>query len=254
MPWKLVSPPLTLLCATGQAPYTNTLTSRGALTFTSGIVKSVSVVSVADFAITHVVPGVFYRGATPETPLADGSHSGFRVAVKLFVYALRPGAATVTASGGWGASNSSKVALGAGENVVAVDLIAAADQISLWWPNGAGKQPLYNLSASVAADGGALAPVTAQRRIGFRTFAIFTGDGIDSLFFFFAQEIQDFVAKEVLSCTATHRCHPQQHGCALETLTNGMNFRVNGANVFARGANMVPMEELVRHTRVLPSR
>ena len=141
-------------------------------------------VSVADFAITHVVPGVFYRGATPETPLADGSHSGFRVAVKLFVHALRPGAATVKASGGWGASNSSKVALGAGENVVAVDLIAAADQISLWWPNGAGKQPLYNLSASVAADGGALAPVTAQRRIGFRTFAIFTGDGIDSLFFF----------------------------------------------------------------------
>lgn len=198
--------------------YTNTFNANsGALTFTSGIWKSVYAVEVDAFAITHMVPTTFYRGPDPVVPLADdGKHHGFRVAVKLFVQRQAAGKATVTVAGGWGATKRSEVKLAAGENVVLVDLIATAAQVRLWWPNGAGQQPLYNVSASIGitdqSDFRATTTGTAVRRIGFRTFALVTGGGTP----------------------------PGEQG----TLTNGMYFRVNGVAVFSKGANMIPMEEL----------
>ena len=76
-----------------------------------------------------------------------------------------------------------------------VELRATASQVDLWWPNGVGRQPLYNVSASVGVSNGS---ATATRRIGFRTFALVTGGGTP----------------------------PSDLG---PTLTNGMYFRVNGA-------------------------
>jgi hypothetical protein len=114
------------------APYSNTADSKGALTFSSGIWKSVYVaVMTSPWAITHSVPTVFYRGADPTTPLSDGTHSGFRVAVKLFVQAVSAGEAAITASGSWGALNSSRHHLDAGPNVVTLELVATAGQVPL---------------------------------------------------------------------------------------------------------------------------
>ena len=87
---------------THAAPYSNTLDGKGALTFSSGIWKAVYVVVTGQWAITHMVPTTFYRGADPTTPLSDGGdHSGFRVAVKLFVQAATTGEAAITATGSW---------------------------------------------------------------------------------------------------------------------------------------------------------
>jgi hypothetical protein len=195
------------------APYSNTFNANsGALTFSSGIWKSVYAVVVPTVAIAHMVPTTFYRGDDPSLPLTDGQHSGFLVMVKVFVLAKAAGTVTVTVEGGWGATNHTRVQVSVGENAVVVELLATAAQVDLWWPNGVGRQPLYNVSASVG-NGNATAAAAATRRIGFRTFALVTGANTQ----------------------------PSDHG---PTLTNGMYFRVNGATVFSKGANMIPMEEM----------
>ena len=209
------------------APYTNTY-NDGALTFSSGIWKSVYVVDVAPVAIVHVVPSVFYRGPDPTAPLVNGQHAGFSVAVKLFLHAQVATRATIRVRCGWGSAASAEVQLAPGENVATVSLAAAADEVQLWYPNGAGPQPLYNVAA-VASVGGTDTAV-ATRRIGFRTFAIVTG-----------------------------AARPPGSTFTTGTMTNGMVFRVNGAATFSRGANVIPMEQLEgrmradAHTQMLAS-
>lgn len=84
-------------------------------------------------------------------------------------------------------------------------------------PAGLGPQTLYGVTALFTPDVGPA--VQAERRIGFRTFALVTGNDTDP----------DYV-KRAAGADGTD--------------TQGMLFRVNGAAVFSRGANMIPMEEL----------
>jgi hypothetical protein len=126
----------------------------------------------------------------------------------VFVLAKAAGMVVVAVEGGWGATNHTQVQVSEGETAVVLDLLATASQVDLWWPNGVGRQPLYNVSAKVGNSS-----AVATRRIGFRTFALVTGGGTP----------------------------PGDQGA---TLTNGMYFRVNGASVFSKGANMIPMEEM----------
>jgi beta-mannosidase len=75
----------------------------------------------------------------------------------------------------------------------------------LWWPAGEGKQPLYDLEVEFRDEGGTRE--TSRRRIGFRTLDLVTrADGRASETFF---------------------------------------FRVNGRDVYARGANWIPVDQLV---------
>jgi len=106
-----------------------------------------------------------------------------------------------------------------------------AAQIKLWWPSGVGAQPLYNVSATwtpsaaAAADTTTVAApptpphITAVRRLGFRVFTLVTINDTDA---------------------ATVASNASSDGSG----THGMFFRVNGAAIYSRGANMIPMEEL----------
>jgi beta-mannosidase len=79
----------------------------------------------------------------------------------------------------------------------------------LWWPAGEGKQPLYDLELAFRDESGA--SETVRRRIGFRTLELVTrSDGRASESFF---------------------------------------FRVNGRDVYARGANWIPVDQLVDRAR-----
>lgn len=208
------------------APYTTTRApDTGANTFTKGIWKSVYLVKVSSAAITHVVPQVRYDGAYPTTRLVDGQHSGFTVGVKVFLESPGGTSGTVEVAGSWGGSNTTQVHLSAGSNTaVTLELKAKASAMELWWPVGVGKQPLYDVTvtftpATLTAATATATPLEAVRRIGFRHFAVVTGNDTNPAY------VQDSVGKE-------------------GTSTLGMWWRVNGAPVWSRGANMIPMEEL----------
>lgn len=195
-------------------------------TFSSGIWKSVYVAAVAPAAaaVTALTPRITYLGAYPVGALVDGAHAGFSVNVTAHLWAP-PGGATGTLSlaGAWAgaAAASPLLTLAAGDSTYALTLAAPAAAIRLWWPNGLGGQPLYNLTATwTPAAGGAGGAATAVRRVGFRTAALVT--------------VNDTNATVVQESTGANGS-----GSGF-----GLFFRINGAAIYARGGNVVPMEEL----------
>ena len=187
-----------------------------------GIWKSAYVAAAAPAAppaITALVPLLTYLGPYPVGALAEGAHGGFSVNVTARVWAPAGGASgALTVAGEWGASATAPLtAFPAGESAVTLTLSAPAAQVKLWWPNGLGAQPLYNVSASWGGGGGGGG--AAVRRIGFRVAALVT--------------VNDTNATVVAESEGANGSGDF-----------GMFFRVNGAAIYARGGNVVPMEEM----------
>jgi len=189
------------------APYVSQDQGRA---FTRGPWKSVYVAeSLSGVFVTHVVPRITYRGAYPTEPLADGD---FDVAVKVYIDADRPVLLKVTARGNWSAdASTTTVAVAPGETALALDLPTASN-VDLWRPNGLGARAFYEVS--VDADG-----ITTGRRVAFRTVAVVTGNDTDP----------DYV---------------QESTNASGTASHGLFLRVNGAAMWARGANVIPIDNL----------
>ena len=234
-----------------------------AATFSSGIVGSVYVAAVAPatVALLHVVPLVRYLGPYPVGALSDGTHAGFSVNVTVHVWAPPGGASgSFAVVGDWpGADASTPVVFSpAGESHVSLTLAAPASAISLWWPSGLGTQSLFDVNvtwtpaaaaveaptapsaapaapaaaastaataaaaavaATAAATTAATAAVSASRRIGFRVAALVTVNDTNAT-----------VVEESKGADGSGQF--------------GMFLRVNGAALYARGADLVPMEEL----------
>ena len=239
------------------APYTNTKSADGKATFSKGIWRSVYIAEVTAVAIKHVVPQITYLGEYPTAPLSEGTHGGFKVDVKVHLWgAAKSSTGTLKVTGSWGQTASTQVTVPAGDSVSNVTINAAAADIKLWWPAGHGAQPLYNvtvtfepasgcgglrdtarnlsatppcpsnrppsralLSATASASASASAAVSTTRRIGFRMFALVTGNDTDP----------EWV---------------KNNANGDGTGTQGMVWRINGAAILAKGANMIPMEEL----------
>ena len=186
--------------------------STHARTFSRGIWRSVYIVSVKDVAISHVVPQIFYSGVYPTEPLSDESHGGFDVNVRVHAFSSVDFTGTLLVKGEWGAQASVPVHLKKNVNTPITVSLGRAENVRLWWPAGLGEQPLYNITASISE-------VKASRRVGFRAFYLVTGNDTDA----------SYVAKA-----------QSEEGTSNFT----MFFRVNGAAVLSRGANMIPMEVL----------
>ena len=197
-------------------------------------------VPAASVAITHVTPHTHYLGSYPTARLVDGEHGGFTVNVTAHLW-VPPGGATgsLSVAGSWtddliessgnsddtlqyGVVSSGPVTLPAGESAVSLVLTASAAQIKLWWPSGLGEQNRYSVRATWTpvsvvgspADSSMPGNVTAVRQLGFRAFALVTINDTDA---------------------ATVTANATSEG----TGTHGMFFRVNGAALYSRGANMV---------------
>ena len=175
-------------------------------------------VAVADVAILDFVPLVQYTGAVPTAPLTDVTAAAFALNVTLHLMADRAVTGTVSLVGEWGDSLQHNFLLAAGQSVVSLNLTTAPGAVQLWWPHALGSHRLYNISVELTLDGSSTV-VRDTRRIGFRVFHLATTNGTNH--------------------DATDNA----------TSVDGsddfsMYFRVNGASVFSRGANVVPMEGL----------
>jgi hypothetical protein len=215
------------------APYSNETvgrTPKGIRTFSKGVAGSVYLAHTAapaaggaGAAITAVKPLVFYAGAYAAQPLTDASAGPWRVDVVVYLLSPAGAAGTITVEAEWapGAPATADVSLAAGaETAVNVSLSVPAGSVSLWWPNAVaraspGGRRLYAVTASFSPAGSA-ASVAASRRVGFRALALATADDSDP-------------------------------GALSGVPGSGnltMRFKVNGADLFARGANWIPLEEL----------
>ena len=140
--------------------------------------------------------------------------------MRVFLSAAAATSGTLSLAPSWGPVAEWKVDVPKGDSNVTLHANASATQVKLWWPAGMGSQPLYDLTVTFTPEGGGLAAsASASRKVGFRQFALVTGNDTDP----------DFVAR-----AAT------EEGSA----SHGMFWRVNGAAVWSKGANMIPMEEL----------
>ena len=159
-----------------------------------------------------------YTGSYPSSPLADASAAPFTVLVVAHFWAAAPGAATLTLTSEWGATATARVTFAAGDNAVNASITAApaAGQVSLWWPGALGAHPTYSVTAALLADGSAGAPLAASRPVGFRALYLVTANDTNPA----ALAGVDGSGKDT------------------------MRFKVNGADVYARGGNIIPMEEL----------
>jgi beta-mannosidase len=218
------------------APYSNETTGRtpkGLPTMSKGLVSSVYLTHVkpTHAFITAVKPLVSYLGSYPTEPLTDATAGGWRVDVVVYLLAPPAAASTATAMDGgtlqvtsaWGSEMLvpvSGLVVGV-EKAVNVSLAVEPGTVRLWWPNtvvssSSSIRPLYSINISFA-PAGALEPVVmASSRVGFRTLALVTADDSEP----------DKLAGVPGSGALT------------------MRIKINGADLSARGANWIPLEEL----------
>jgi beta-galactosidase/beta-glucuronidase len=205
------------------APYTSTATAQGDPTFTRGIVRDVYLVPVKHAAIAHVVPLITHTGAYPASPLKNMAAAQFNVDVDVVLWAPKrvPAGGRVSISQTWNPGAASTVLtleeLPAGETVVRVTL-PAAERVQLWWPKGLGAQKLYSIGVDYQ-EAGSDEVSTATRSVGFRTAHVVTTN--------------DTACANTPSCAAGH-------GSGEFT----MRLKMNGADVWSRGANVIPMDEM----------
>lgn len=229
------------MAATGSWDWTlivNTTTSTGATTFSKGIWKSIYLLSVLPNypVITYVVPHTYYTSNNyPLVPLNDNTHDGFDIKIRNHFYV--PSTITtmnitglLTVTGNWSSTDNNNtvtvpITLFPGiDNNVTVWLHASTGT-QLWWPNELGEQNMYNVtviftptpsSATYNASSLLSASLSTSRLIGFRVFTLVTGNDTDP-------------------STLVN-----ENGSGFFT----MRYKVNGANLWSRGANQIPMEQM----------
>ena len=112
--------------------------------------------------------------------------------------------------------------LGSLQRFVTVEIEIEPRHIDLWWPLGYGSQPLYRVLITYCPADLQGECDSIERKIGFRTIYLVT-DPVD---------------------------WEHQEGSDGEGGGETFYFRVNEVNVFAKGANLIPLE--VIHTRATP--
>ena len=216
------------------APYSKAGDERGSRVLTFGIVQPIYLVEVVgSISITYVVPKITYLGDDygdyPTRPMIDGPFHDFRVTVDVHIKCHNNDIQDDTSNVILLRSDFSEEILtlpihginDKAETVVTGSLTASRNNIQLWWPNGYGEQPLYHLYVSHLDQRTNRNSMWINTTIAFRSCHLVTID-----------DTNETLVNQTISS------HVEGSG------THGMSFRVNGALVWARGANVVPMDQL----------
>jgi hypothetical protein len=158
--------------------------------------------------------------------MLQGPEGDFRVVVDVHLeshgeIAAWPKSAIIVWRNNFGNETNSEKAVSVppGSSVVTFSTTASKDVVELWWPNGLGEQKQYSIEVSFRSNG--YQSQWIRKKIGFRTCALVTvNDTDDSLI------------------NAIVRNNSEGSGM------HGMFLRVNGAPIWSRGANVVPMDQL----------
>ena len=133
------------------APYVKSHDAQGKRSFTLGIVKPLYLVAVQNHAILHVVPKVYYRGTYPRSPLtkAEGDFE-VQIDIHLDVVATLPSQAQLfvripVIDKTLEIPIQSSPLDGGDGTVVSVNTTFPKGVVDLWWPNGMGKQRMYDI-------------------------------------------------------------------------------------------------------------
>lgn len=194
-----------------------------------GLVRSLYLLqtNTGALVINQTVPLVFYQGPYPSAPLTDETAGPFLVSVT--AYLSNPNSAPllnlpITVQGSWGGgSNSTTIpSLPVGDSKVTVLLTVPAGMVQLWWTadttpasRRGSPQPLYTVTVTVTPSPGT-PPLVDARLVGFKVFTLVTADD-----------------------TNPHSIAGLDGSGNLTT-----RFKLNGANIFSRGADVIPMEWL----------
>jgi len=138
------------------APYTRSFDSQGRRAYSFGIVKPIYLIAVHQYFIRHVVPKIYYRGSYPTRPITSHDPDGpfdIQLDIHLGIVQQRD-----TPSSPSDSIAALKVILGGKTNVLPIQVTASQEEgmmtttmsfqstdVELWWPNGMGQQPLYDL-------------------------------------------------------------------------------------------------------------
>jgi beta-mannosidase len=212
------------------APYSQAGDERGSRVFTFGIVQPLYIATVDSVFITDMAPKIYYLGPYPQSPLWDGPADDFVVHVDVYVRCVVDTTEAQTHSFILARSTFSNETfriplpkLRAGdEQTISFNMTASKESIKLWWPNGLGEQPLYMLELAIKHDNESDGQLRwMQKRIGFRVASLVTVNDAD------VDVVEDLME------------HPREGSGK-----HGMYFRINGALLWSRGANVVPMDQL----------
>ena len=185
--------------------------------WTYGIWKSVALLplpSAPAAAIEHLQLQTFYQGEYPTQALTAQTQGDFSIEARVHFLVERPCNGTLNLTAEFGSTNVTLISLPAGESAANLSLHVPASCYTLWWPNGMGRQRLYKVIATFDAGG---VKTTVVRRIGLRVLNLVTVNDTN---------------------TAERKTAQHSEGSG----SHAMMFRVNGCPLYARGANMVPME------------
>lgn len=187
-------------------------------TFSKGLWRDAYLVATlpGSLAIVHAAPQIFYNGAYPMAPLTRATAGPWTVSVRVQVRAPAGGArGEIAVSGAWGGAGgaSGPLSLPAGDTLVAVNITVPVGAVDIWWPNELGAQAMYAVTTTWTPDaaGGAVSTV---RRVGFRTVTIVTADDSNPASLAGVDGSGDLLVR----------------------------WKVNGANINLRGADVIPME------------
>jgi beta-mannosidase len=208
------------------APYTRTGDAYGSRTFTFGIWKPIYIIEQSQLSIYHVVPKIFYLGDglkdIPRNPMLEGPHHDFKVLVDIHFVRSRVVNGFFLIRGNF-TRKTKAIKIDGSSNMISVPFLVPKETIKLWWPNSRHRDTqlsnLYELKVSYATIGTNIFQTDwVTKSIGFRTIDLITINETNS---------SSFKSRD-------------QEGSG----NHGMFFRVNGALIWAKGANVVPMDQL----------